>query len=72
MRVGIVGCGLIGQKRVKALLGAKLVACADLDDTNLPSVVTRCKDASLVNRSLRVFLLSKVGQMRTDGFILDW
>ena len=30
--VGIVGCGLIGQKRAKALgAGGKLVACADLD-----------------------------------------
>jgi predicted dehydrogenase len=30
-RVGIVGCGLIGQKRAKALGRAKLVACADVD-----------------------------------------
>jgi predicted dehydrogenase len=30
--VGIVGCGLIGQKRAKALgQGGQLVACADLD-----------------------------------------
>ena len=30
--VGIVGCGLIGQKRAKALgSGGKLMACADLD-----------------------------------------
>lgn len=30
--VGIVGCGLIGQKRAKALgAGGKLVACADID-----------------------------------------
>ncbi len=28
--VAIVGCGLIGQKRAKALAGARLVACADL------------------------------------------
>ena len=28
--VGIVGCGLIGQKRAKALGRAKLVACADI------------------------------------------
>ena len=28
--VGIVGCGLIGQKRAKALAGARLVGCADL------------------------------------------
>lgn len=30
--VGVIGCGLIGQKRAKALgTGGKLVACADLD-----------------------------------------
>jgi predicted dehydrogenase len=31
MRVGIIGCGLIGLKRSQALAGAKLVACADRD-----------------------------------------
>lgn len=30
-QVGIVGCGLIGQKRARALAGAKLTACADAD-----------------------------------------
>lgn len=30
MNVGIVGCGLIGQKRARALPGGKLVATADL------------------------------------------
>lgn len=29
MNVAIIGCGLIGQKRARALAGAKLVACAD-------------------------------------------
>ncbi len=29
MNVAIVGCGLIGQKRAKALAGARLVICAD-------------------------------------------
>ena len=30
--VGIIGCGLIGQKRAKALgIGGRLVACADID-----------------------------------------
>ncbi len=28
-KVAIIGCGLIGQKRSKALAGARLVACAD-------------------------------------------
>lgn len=29
MNVAIIGCGLIGQKRAKALAGTRLVACAD-------------------------------------------
>jgi predicted dehydrogenase len=31
MKVGIIGCGLIGAKRSVALAGAQLVACADKD-----------------------------------------
>ena len=31
MKVGIIGCGLIGVKRSVALAGAQLVACADRD-----------------------------------------
>ncbi len=31
MNVGIIGCGLIGQKRARALAGSRLAACADLD-----------------------------------------
>jgi predicted dehydrogenase len=30
MRVALVGCGLIGQKRAQALAGVRLVACADV------------------------------------------
>ncbi len=30
--VAILGCGLIGQKRSKALAGARLVVCADVDE----------------------------------------
>src|ERR1041385_9354233 len=29
VRVGIIGCGLVGQKRARALGEARLVACAD-------------------------------------------
>jgi predicted dehydrogenase len=29
VKVGIVGCGLIGQKRARSLAGASLIACAD-------------------------------------------
>jgi predicted dehydrogenase len=30
MNVAIIGCGLIGQKRARALAGTRLVACADI------------------------------------------
>jgi predicted dehydrogenase len=36
--VAIVGCGLIGQKRAKALAGARLVSCADLDEARAQSL----------------------------------
>lgn len=43
--VGVVGCGLIGQKRAKALgAGGKLVACADID-VNRAEVLARSAGA---------------------------
>src|SRR5258708_7377565 len=44
--VAIVGCGLIGQKRAKALGGAQLVVCADIAQDRadrLAATVTGCK-----------------------------
>jgi predicted dehydrogenase len=44
--VAIVGCGLIGQKRAKALVGARLVVCADIAQDRadwLAATVTGCK-----------------------------
>ena len=47
--VGIVGCGLIGQKRAKALgESGQLVACADLN-------VARAESLARIN-SAKVFL----------------
>ena len=36
--VAILGCGLIGQKRSKALAGAKLIVCADVDEKRAQSL----------------------------------
>jgi predicted dehydrogenase len=36
--VAILGCGLIGQKRAKALVGAKLIVCADVDEKRAGSL----------------------------------
>jgi predicted dehydrogenase len=41
MNVGIVGCGLIGQKRAQALAGAKLTACADVSFDRAQSLAAR-------------------------------
>lgn len=39
--IGIIGCGLIGQKRAKALgEGGRLVACADIDEKHAESLAT--------------------------------
>ena len=38
--IGIIGCGLIGQKRAKSLgEGGSLVACADIDKNRAKSLV---------------------------------
>jgi len=48
LRVGIVGCGLIGQKRAKAIGGAgRIVACADLDEKRAR--------AAAVHEGVRIF-----------------
>lgn len=44
--VAIVGCGLIGQKRAKALAGAKLIACADLSLTRAEALARTVPGAS--------------------------
>ena len=43
--VAIVGCGLIGQKRSKALAGARLVACADLDHARAETLARSAPNA---------------------------
>jgi predicted dehydrogenase len=45
VNVAIIGCGLIGQKRAKALMGARLLICADIDHAKaerLAHVVPGC------------------------------
>jgi predicted dehydrogenase len=42
--VAILGCGLIGQKRSKALAGAKLIACADVDEKRAKSLAAGFPD----------------------------
>jgi predicted dehydrogenase len=42
--VAILGCGLIGQKRSKALGEAKLVACADVDEKRASSLAKAFPD----------------------------
>lgn len=42
LRVGIIGCGLIGQKRASALgAGGELIACADIDINRAASLANR-------------------------------
>lgn len=46
MRVGIVGCGLIGQKRAKALLDSRLVAVADINLARAQHLAEQFSDCS--------------------------
>jgi predicted dehydrogenase len=50
MRIGIVGCGLIGQKRAQALAGATLVACADADEGRARALAARAQGCRAVAR----------------------
>ena len=46
LRAAIVGCGFIGQRRARAMPGARLVACADVDlprATALANSVAGCR-----------------------------
>lgn len=47
LRVGIVGCGLIGMKRANALCGARLTWCADINAERAKAVAARGKDVRL-------------------------
>jgi predicted dehydrogenase len=46
--VAIVGCGLIGQKRARALAGCRLVACSDLDSGRAEALARTSPDAVAV------------------------
>jgi predicted dehydrogenase len=43
MRVGIIGCGLIGRKRAEALADSTLVACADTDPERARALASHSK-----------------------------
>ena len=48
--VGIIGCGLIGQKRANALgSGGKLIACADIDTDRAASLANRFNAKSFID-----------------------
>ena len=47
VQVAIIGCGLIGQRRAKALAGATLVACVDTVYANAEAAATYSKDANI-------------------------
>jgi len=55
--VGIIGCGLIGQKRAKALGEGRLIACADLDEARA-KILASHSDAK-VHRDWRALLATQ-------------
>lgn len=48
MRVGIIGAGLLGEKRAKALAGATLVGCADIDTEKAERLAARFQGCAAV------------------------
>ena len=47
IRVAIIGCGLVGQKRARALAGAKLVACVDPDRSRAGDLAQNAKGCAV-------------------------
>ena len=47
IRVAIIGCGLVGQKRARALAGAKLVACVDPDRSRAGDLARNAKGCAV-------------------------
>ena len=47
IRVAIIGCGLVGQKRSRALAGAKLVACVDPDRSRAGDLAGNAKGCAV-------------------------
>ena len=57
--VGIIGCGLIGQKRAKALGEGRLVACADLNE-NAARAIAKESGAKVFTKWQDLFLLKEI------------
>lgn len=49
LRVGIIGCGLIGQKRANSLVDVQLAGCVDLDQNKAQQFATRYGIKSYTN-----------------------
>ena len=47
IRAAIIGCGLVGQKRARALAGAKLVACVDPDQSRAGDLAQNAKGCAV-------------------------
>ena len=47
IRAAVIGCGLVGQKRARALAGANLVACVDLDRSRAEDLAQNAKECTV-------------------------
>ena len=57
--VAIVGCGLTGQKRAKALAGARLTGCADVKRERAEALAHTASDATASDDWRAVIALSR-------------
>jgi len=60
VKVGIIGCGLIGQKRAKSLQVAQLIACADISFERARALADRFAPCSALNDWRRIIDRSDV------------
>ena len=59
-KVGIIGCGLIGQKRAKSLgLKGKVIACADINVNNAKKIV-RNKNVKIYNSWKKLLQIKEI------------
>jgi len=59
-KVGIIGCGLIGQKRAKSLgLRGNLIACADINVNNAKKIV-RNKNVKIYNSWKKLLQIKEI------------
>ena len=69
--IGIVGCGLIGQKRAKALGDkGKLIACADIDINRAQNLANQYQNVKSFVNWQELILLPEIVERKSTFFFM--